>query len=198
MSNHEPEPSSGSVEAPDNGPGSTEDPDYYNGWRRWDPLVKGAEVVYLGPQLAEMIGAGVVAADSETATWKGLGGHPDWDVVGDGVTVDVKIAWHHRPGVLGIPPPPKKNGYRYDPVKVKVVALVVLSEAVVEHEYLPDGTITLSARAHASAIYRVPAVKMNAKMRRDGSSTGRWLINLADISGDLVRGTDLSEGGHMP
>jgi len=44
------------------------------------------------PLLAEMLGAGVVAADSEVAEWKGGGGHPSRDVSGDGLLADVRLA----------------------------------------------------------------------------------------------------------
>src|SRR5713226_7738608 len=58
--------------------------DWYCGFRRWAPSREGESVVSMRPLLAEMLGAGVVAADSEVAEWKGGGGHPSWDVSGDG------------------------------------------------------------------------------------------------------------------
>ncbi len=146
------------------------------------------------PLLAEMLGAGVVAADSEVAEWKGGGGHPSWDVSGDGLLADVKLAWHHRDGVLGIPPPPQAG--QYDPDKVHEIILVVLDGVVVDHEYLPDGTVTMAARARALAVYRVPVATVNTVMRRDGRSRGRWLVDIRDVAGFLVRGakpTDASE-----
>jgi hypothetical protein len=63
---------------------SQEAHDWYCGFRRWAPSREGESVVSMRPLLAEMLGAGVVAADSEVAEWKGGGGHPSWDVSGDG------------------------------------------------------------------------------------------------------------------
>jgi hypothetical protein len=139
--------------------------------------------------LAEMIGAGVVVADSDEAEWMGGGGHPAWDVRGDKTLVDVKYAWHHKDGVLGIPPPPKKKTgkYEYDPSTAHEISLVVLADVLTEHEYLPDGTVALTARARPSAVYRVPVATMNALMRRDGLSRGRWLVDLSGIADFLVR-----------
>ncbi len=57
-----------------------ETPDWYRGFQRWEPSKDGENVVAMRPLLAEMIGAGVVAADSEEAEWKGGGAHPAWDV----------------------------------------------------------------------------------------------------------------------
>jgi hypothetical protein len=165
-----------------------EEPDYFRDFRRWASEQNGGEVVAMRPLLAEMIGAGVVAADADSAEWKGFGGHPSWDVVGDGVLVDVKHAWPHRDGVLGIPPPPKSG--RYDADKVHEIALIVLDgEAVaIQHEYLPGGTVTLTASARARAVYRVPVATMNAVMRQDGRARARWLVSTVDIADFLVRG----------
>ncbi|MER5215429.1 ATP-binding protein [Streptomyces sp. NPDC002838] len=84
-------------------------PDWYRGFRRWEPRKPGKDVISMRALLAEMIGAGVVVADSDEAEWMGGGGHPAWDVRGDETLVDVKYAWRHKDGVLGIPPPRRRR-----------------------------------------------------------------------------------------
>jgi hypothetical protein len=171
--------------------------DWYRGWRRWVPRKEGSSVIVLNPLLAETIGAGVVAADSadwDSCEWYGGGNHWYWDVRADNVRVDVKSAWHHADGVLGIPSPPnakhedpaKRN--QYEPEKVDEILLVVLGTAHTEHEYLPDGTVTLTARAKAEQVYRVPVKTMNKITRQDRKSQQRWLVNIADIEPLRVRG----------
>jgi len=165
-------------------------PDWYRGFRQWEKC--DGDLIAVRPLVAEMIGAGVVAADSTDAYWAGGGYQRSWDVRGDGVLVDVKRAWVHRAGVLGVPPPPAKTG-QYDPEKVHEIALVVLEPKVdIEHEYLADGAVTFSVRARPRAVFRIPVADMNRVMRQDGRSRGRWLVNLHDIASFLVRGSVLA------
>ncbi|RBJ10499.1 hypothetical protein DRA43_02490 [Micromonospora provocatoris] len=167
--------------------------DWYRGFRQWEKC--DGDLIAVRPLVAEMIAAGVVAAGSVDAYWAGGGSQRSWDVRGDGVLVDVKHAWVHRAGVLGVPPPPAKTR-QYDPQKVHEIALVVLeAEVDIDHEYWADGAVTFSVRARPRAVFRIPVADMNRVMRQDGRSRGRWLVDLHDIASFLVRGSVLALDG---
>ncbi|MFG2042228.1 hypothetical protein [Dactylosporangium sp. NPDC048998] len=166
---------------------------YYRGFRAWE--TGDGDLLAVRPLVAEMIGAGVVAADSSDAYWAGGGNQRDWDVRGGAVKVDVKLAWVHRAGILGVPPPPAKTR-QYDPEQVDEIALVLLEpELRIDHEYLSDGAVTFAVTGRQRAVFRVPVGKMNRVMRQDGRSRGRWLVNLVDIASCIVRGPVLEIEG---
>jgi hypothetical protein len=159
--------------------------DWYQGFCGWDN--EHSCVPAVRPLLAELAGAGVVAADSAEATWYGATNHPGKDVTGDGRRCDVKRAWLHRPGVLGFAGPGRAAAF--DPAQVDEIVLVWLEdeEITARCAYLPDGTVTLTAAATPRAVYRVPVPLMNEWMGRDGTSVVRWLVDLAFIAGRAAR-----------
>jgi hypothetical protein len=169
---------------------------YYRGFRVWE--TGDGDLLAVRPLVAEMIGAGVVAADSSEAYWAGGGNQRARDVRGDAVKVDVKLAWVHRAGVLGVPPPPARTR-QYDPEQVHEIALVLLEpELEIDHEYLPDGAVTFAVTGRPRAVFRVPVGDMNRVMRQDGRSRARWLVNLVDIASFIVRGSVLEIEGTDP
>ena len=121
-------------------PGEPGDGHWYYPDLQWDAPQAGLRTAV--PLLAELSGAGVVAANSESedAYWRGASGGRHWDVKGDGRRVDVKRAWAHSTEALGFGGP--KSG-SYDTSVVDDILLLHLEDADVTtaHSYEPDGQV---------------------------------------------------------
>ncbi|GAB3147117.1 hypothetical protein GCM10027290_29900 [Micromonospora sonneratiae] len=165
---------------------------YYRSFLAWESGDR--DLLAVRPLVAEMIGAGVVAADSSDAYWAGGGNQRG-----------LGRSWRRGQGRCeacvgapgGLPPPARTR--QYDPEQVHEIALVLLEpELEIDHEYLPDGAVTFAVTGRPRAVFRVPVVTMNRVMRQDGRSRGRWLVNLVDIASCIVRGSVLEVEGADP
>ena len=181
--------------------------DWYGGTWGWDnpQLALRAAV----PVLAEMAGAGVVAADAGDADdiyWRGYSNDPHWDARGDRRRVDVKRAWTENADTLGFPGPtkPDQHGeYRYDQDCVDDIMLVHLQDQDVttEHGYEPEGSVFLAMRGKPLAAYRVPVPAINnmikSKVIRRVSKL-RFVVPVQVLAPYQVRGPRHGNGNPSP
>lgn len=149
----------------------------------WDV---GFKATHFDSLMNELVGAGVVGADSEVAAYHG-GNTRYYDVVGDGRKCDVKSAWwqegEHVVGFSG----PGKRGF-FDPALVDDIVLVLCPRyPAIDFDYRADGTVSMTAVATPDRVWRVPAETINGMMKKHGKSVVRWLVHTSDLEPYLVR-----------
>ena len=146
----------------------------------------GYSKTHFNSLMSELIGAGVVGADSEEAAYFG-GNKRDFDVIGDGRKCDVKNAWWWTgTEIIGFPGPGRRGVF--DPANVDDIVLVLCPDQPdVTINYQADGTVSMTAVATPERVWRVPVGDINRFMKQDGSSVARWLLQAVDLEPYIVR-----------
>ncbi|NCT90373.1 hypothetical protein GXB85_05330 [Cellulomonas sp. APG4] len=136
----------------------------------------------------ELIGAGVIASESTEYKYDG-GNKAAYDITADGRKINVKAArWHRKRSreFIGVPSPGKAGAYNPEVLDELVLVLTEFLPRV-SMDYREDGSLSVTAVATPSYVWRLPVEDMNRLMREDGKSQQRWLVRFDDLAPYLIR-----------